>query len=128
MKPDAKCVRECVKAGSQWALVEGGGVYVLSNTKAADAFAGRKVRVSGTLDAKAATIQVDAITAAAGRDRRGRRPQDWSPAPQHYSWRSAVTGLIRIARRAGIQQASVAMASIISSTIARVSGSVGWTP
>ena len=23
MKPDAKCVRECVKAGSQWALVEG---------------------------------------------------------------------------------------------------------
>ena len=65
MKPDAKCVRECVKAGSQWALVEVGGVYVLSNTKAADAFAGRKVRVSGTLDAKAATIQVDAITAAA---------------------------------------------------------------
>jgi hypothetical protein len=65
MKPDAKCVRECVKAGSQWALVEGRSVYVLSNAKAADAFAGQKVKVSGTLDAKAATIQLDAITAAA---------------------------------------------------------------
>jgi hypothetical protein len=43
----------------------GRGVYVLSNAKAADAFAGQKVKVSGTLDAKAATIPVDAITAAA---------------------------------------------------------------
>jgi hypothetical protein len=67
VKPDAKCVRECVKAGSQWALVEGGNVYVLSNAKAADAFAGQKVRVSGTLDAKTNTIQVDAITPAAVR-------------------------------------------------------------
>jgi streptogramin lyase len=67
VKPDAKCVRECVKAGSQWALVEGGNVYVLSNAKAADAFAGQKVKVSGRLDAKTNTIQVDAITPAAAR-------------------------------------------------------------
>ena len=65
IKPDAKCARECVKAGSQWALVEGGNVYVLSDAKAADAFAGQKVKVSGTLDAKTNTIQVDTITAAA---------------------------------------------------------------
>jgi hypothetical protein len=62
VKPDAKCVRECVKAGSQYALVEGGNVYVLSNAKAADAFAGQKVKVSGTLDAKTKTIQVEAIS------------------------------------------------------------------
>jgi hypothetical protein len=64
VKPDAKCVRECVKAGSQYALVEGGNVYVLGNAKAADAFAGQKVKVSGTLDTKTNTILVDAITAA----------------------------------------------------------------
>jgi hypothetical protein len=51
-----------------------------------------------------------------------------SSRPCVHSWRSAVTGLIRIARRAGIQQASAAIATIITSTIARVSGSVGWMP
>lgn len=61
VKPDAKCVRECVKAGSQWALVEGANVYVLSNAKAADALAGQKVKVTGTLDTKTNTIQVDTI-------------------------------------------------------------------
>jgi hypothetical protein len=64
VKPDAKCARECVKAGTQWALVEGGKVYALSNGKAADAFAGQKVRLSGTLDAKTNAIQVDTITLA----------------------------------------------------------------
>jgi len=64
VKPDARCVRECVKAGSQYALVEGGNVYVLGNAKAADAFAGQKVKVSGTLDTKTNIIVVDAITAA----------------------------------------------------------------
>jgi len=33
-----------------------------------------------------------------------------------------------MARRAGIQHASAAMASIIRKTIANVRGSVGWTP
>jgi hypothetical protein len=64
VKPDAKCVRECVKAGSQNALVEGGNIHVLGNAKAAEAFAGQKVRVSGTLDTKTNAISVDAITAA----------------------------------------------------------------
>jgi len=64
VKPDARCVRECVKAGSQYALVEGGNVYLLGSAKAADAVAGQKVKVSGTLDTKTNTILVDAITAA----------------------------------------------------------------
>ena len=64
VKPDARCVRECVKAGSQYALVEGGNVYLLGSAKAADAFAGQKVKVSGTLDTKTNIIVVDAITAA----------------------------------------------------------------
>ena len=67
VKPDARCVRECVKAGSQYALVEGGNVYVLGNAKAADAFAGQKVKVSGTLDTKTNTILVDSIAAAGAR-------------------------------------------------------------
>src|SRR5579862_117968 len=45
-----------------------------------------------------------------------------------HSWRRAVTGLIRMARRAGIQQATAAIESMRSSTIARVNGSVGCTP
>ncbi len=48
-----------------------------------------------------------------------------SPSSSAYSCRSAMTGLIRIARRAGIQQASDAMANINSSTMAKVSGSPG---
>jgi hypothetical protein len=67
VKPDAKCARECVKAGTQWALVEGGHVYVLGDGKAVDAFAGQKVKVSGTLDATTNTIKVDAITLAGAR-------------------------------------------------------------
>jgi hypothetical protein len=50
------------------------------------------------------------------------------PGISPHSSRSAVTGLIRIARRAGIQHASAAMASIIASTIPSDSGSLGWTP
>ena len=45
-----------------------------------------------------------------------------------YSWRSAVTGLMRMARIAGTQQATAAIARIIRNTVAYVIGSVGWTP
>ncbi len=64
VKPDAKCVRECVKAGSAYALLDGGKVYELANAKAADTFAGQKVKVSGTLDEKTNIISVDSISAA----------------------------------------------------------------
>ena len=64
VKPDAKCVRECVKAGSQYALIAGGSVYTLANAKSAGAFAGQKVKVSGALDEETKTIQVDTMTPA----------------------------------------------------------------
>jgi hypothetical protein len=62
VKPDSKCVRECVKAGSAYALIQAGKVYTLSNAKAADAFAGQKVKVAGVLDEKAGVIAVDSIS------------------------------------------------------------------
>ena len=67
MGPDDKCVRECVKMDpTKWkyALYDGKEVYVLSDQKAADKFAAKKVTVTGTLDAKTKTIQVQSIAAA----------------------------------------------------------------
>jgi hypothetical protein len=62
VKPDAKCVTDCVKAGSKYALIVGDEVYELSDQKAPEKFAAKKVNVKGTLDGK--TIQVESITAA----------------------------------------------------------------
>jgi hypothetical protein len=61
---DAECTRACVDVhGAQYVLYDGTHVYTLSDIKAADRFAGQKVRVTGTLDAKTSTIQVASITA-----------------------------------------------------------------
>jgi len=62
VKPDAKCVTECVKAGSKYALIVGNDVYELSDQKAPEKFAAKKVKVVGTLSGK--TIQVQSIAAA----------------------------------------------------------------
>jgi hypothetical protein len=62
--PDAKCVRDCVKGGSQYALIVGKEVYTLNDAKAADKYAAQKVKVTGTLDEKNKTIQVQSIAAA----------------------------------------------------------------
>jgi hypothetical protein len=65
--PDEKCVRDCVKmdpAKFKYALYDGKNVYVLSDQKAPEALAGKKVKVTGTLDAAAKTIKVTAIAAA----------------------------------------------------------------
>jgi len=62
VKPDAKCVTECVKDGSKYALVVGDNVYELSDQKAPEKFAAQKVKVTGTLNGK--IIQVQSITAA----------------------------------------------------------------
>jgi hypothetical protein len=62
---DAKCVVACVKAmGGKYALYDGKATYVLSDQKTPEKFAGAKVTVTGTLDAKTKTIQVDKIVAA----------------------------------------------------------------
>jgi len=50
MGPDEKCVRECVKMDpTKWkyALYDGKETYVLSDQKAADKFAAKKVVVNG---------------------------------------------------------------------------------
>ena len=62
---DAECTRACVDAhGAQYVLLDGKDIYVLSDQQTPETFAGQKVRVTGTLDAKAKTIQVNAISAA----------------------------------------------------------------
>ena len=62
---DAECTRACVNAhGAQYVLFDGKRAYVLSDQKTPDKFAGQKVRVVGTLDAKAGRITVESITAA----------------------------------------------------------------
>ncbi|MGD0498645.1 MAG: hypothetical protein ABSC23_09450 [Bryobacteraceae bacterium] len=67
VKPDSKCVTECVRMGDKYALYDGKDVYVLSDQKTPEKFAGAKVTVTGTLDAKTKTIQVVSIAAAAGK-------------------------------------------------------------
>jgi hypothetical protein len=63
MGTDPKCVTECVKGmGSKYVLVSGSDVYVLSDQKTPEKFAGKKVTVSGTVDGK--NIQVSSIAAA----------------------------------------------------------------
>jgi hypothetical protein len=62
VKPDSKCVLECVKSGSKFALLEGNNVYELSDQKAPEKFAGQKVKVTGTLNGN--VLQVQSIAAA----------------------------------------------------------------
>ena len=62
---DAECTIACVGAhGATYVLYDGKDVYTLSDQRTPEKFAGQKVRVIGTLDARTKTIQVDSITAA----------------------------------------------------------------
>ena len=61
--PDSKCVVECVKSGSKYALYDGKTAYVLSDQKTPEQFAGQKVKVTGTLFEKTKILQVESITA-----------------------------------------------------------------
>ncbi len=63
MQPDAKCVRECVKAGAKYALFDGRKVYTLSDQRTPAQFAGSRVKVTGTLS-QSGVIQVQKIEAA----------------------------------------------------------------
>ena len=64
VSPDSKCVRECVKAGSKYALLVGKEVYTLSDQQTPDKYAGQKVKVTGELNASTKTIAVDKIEPA----------------------------------------------------------------
>ena len=62
---DAECTIACISAhGATYVLYDGKNVYTLSDQRTPEKFAGHKVRVVGTLDAKTKTIRVDSLTAA----------------------------------------------------------------
>ena len=62
---DAECTIACVSAhGAKYVLHDGKETYELSDQQTPEKFAGKKVTVTGALDAKTGTIQVDSITAA----------------------------------------------------------------
>src|SRR5436190_23770458 len=62
---DAECTIACDLAhGALYVLYDGKEVYPLSDQETPEKFAGKKVMVTGTLDAKTKTIQVDSIAAA----------------------------------------------------------------
>lgn len=61
--PDAKCVRECVRLhhGVRYALYDGKNLYVLSDQKTPEAFAARKVKITGKLFEKTRILRVDKL-------------------------------------------------------------------
>jgi hypothetical protein len=62
---DAECVKACISEhGAAFVLIEGKNVYALSDQRAPEKFAAQKVTITGTLDAKGKTIQVQSINAA----------------------------------------------------------------
>jgi hypothetical protein len=62
---DADCTLACVEAhGATYVLYDRKAAYMLSDQKTPEKFAGKKVTVTGTLDAKTLTIQVDSIAPA----------------------------------------------------------------
>ena len=61
--PDTKCVLECVKGGSKYALFDGKNVWVLSDQKTPEQFAGKKVTITGVLYEKTKILKVDSISA-----------------------------------------------------------------
>jgi hypothetical protein len=62
---DADCTTACVLAhDAKYVLYDGKDAYTLSDQKSPEKFAGRKVRITGTLDAKTKTIKMDSIAAA----------------------------------------------------------------
>lgn len=64
-KTDAECTRECVKEGSDFALVVGGKVYTLKGNKTLlDKYAGMNVTVKGKVSGT--TITVDSVAPAKG--------------------------------------------------------------
>src|SRR6266849_10944236 len=62
-KPDADCLRYCVKQGNKYALVVGTSVYTLEGHEAElDKYAAQKVTVKGTV--KGETLTVESVVPA----------------------------------------------------------------
>jgi hypothetical protein len=61
---DAECTVACIDAhGALFVLYDGKEAYTLSDQRAPEKLAGKKVTVRGALDRKTNTIQVESITA-----------------------------------------------------------------
>ena len=63
MGSNDRCVRSCVRAGAKYVLWDGRNTYVLRDQDAAAPWAGRKVKVLATLDAKTKEVRVISIAA-----------------------------------------------------------------
>ena len=62
---DAECAIACVSAhDATYVLYDGKEIYTLSDQRTPEKFAGKKVTVTGTLDTRTMTINVDSIIAA----------------------------------------------------------------
>lgn len=65
ISPDAKCINECVqKFKSKYALFDGANLYPLSDQSKPAPFAGKKVKITGTLYEKTKILTVDSIDVA----------------------------------------------------------------
>lgn len=63
--PSTKCVQDCVKEmKSKYALASGDKVYILSDQKTPEKFAGKEVTIVGALDASGKNLQVKSIAPA----------------------------------------------------------------
>ena len=61
---DAACTKACVLLhGASFALQDGKNIYPLSDQKKPEEFAGQKVKIVGSLDAKTKAIHIDSIAA-----------------------------------------------------------------
>ncbi len=62
---NGECVIACVAShGASYVLYDGKESWTLSDQKTPEKFAGKRVTVTGTLNAKSKTIQVDSIVPA----------------------------------------------------------------
>jgi hypothetical protein len=62
---DGECTQACIEEhDATYVLVDGKNVYQLSDQRAPKPFAGKRVKVVGTLDAATGTITVSSITGA----------------------------------------------------------------
>ena len=65
LAPESKCVKDCVGDGRtyKYALNDGRNTYVLSDQETPARFAGKKVKITGTLYTKTNILKVDRIDA-----------------------------------------------------------------
>ena len=62
--PDSKCIVECVrKYNSKYALFDGKNIYPLSDQAKPAQFAGKRVKITGTLYEKTGILKADSIVA-----------------------------------------------------------------